>query len=284
MQPLGRRIRSVRRETPAVYWILVALGCCFVLQLLFRLLETGVPPEAVLGLSRADLVAHFAWYQPVTYMFLHDTEGLWHLLFNALVIGSFGRELERVMGRNRFLLYYGTAGVAGGLVHVLFSPAGVIGASAAVFALLAAAALYWPERRVLLLFFIPVKMKVLVFILAGMEVLFTFLPSGVSHYAHLGGLGAGLVLLGFFRRTALRGKISEYNRERQRRNKEMLLAQRSADGRRIDLLLDKISATGLASLRRRERRFLDRASRRIAAQEPPRTTIVEPLPPASRGE
>src|SRR6266511_3754919 len=110
----------------------------------------------VLGLVPAAVIREFRIWQLVTYMFMHG--GLFHLLFNMLALWMFGTELERRWGTPYFLKYYFVTGVGAGALTVLFSllPFGfaqqvhysvVVGASGAIYALLLAYAIYFPEDR-----------------------------------------------------------------------------------------------------------------------------------------
>ncbi|MFO0872665.1 MAG: rhomboid family intramembrane serine protease [Phycisphaerales bacterium] len=98
----------------------------------------------------------FEWWQPLTYQFLHDLGGVWHLLFNMLFLWVFGTAVEGRLGRIGFLAFYLVGGAFAGLVHLLFSPEPVIGASGAVAACSGAFLALFPRARVKLvvLFFI----------------------------------------------------------------------------------------------------------------------------------
>jgi membrane associated rhomboid family serine protease len=151
------------------------------------------------------LVIERGWlWQLVTYMFLHG--GALHLLFNMLGIWMFGVELERRWGTRFFVQYYAVSGIGGGITFLLvsllplaatapayYTPA--VGASGALFGLLLAYAIYWPERPILLLLvFVPAKVFVMIY--GGLALLNTFQPSrGVADAAHLGGLIFGYLYL-----------------------------------------------------------------------------------------
>ncbi len=138
-----------------------------------------------------------------TYMFLHGP--LFHILFNMFVLWMFGSECENVMGRRRFLFYYLFTGVGAALCQLglaALMPAALagtvmIGASGAVYGLLLAYALYFPNRWLLLFFVLPVRAKYLVLGFAALEFLLamTNFQDGIAHMAHLGGLLFGFLLL-----------------------------------------------------------------------------------------
>ena len=157
----------------------------------------------VWGLQPYLVVRGWIW-QPATYMFLHG--GLFHILFNMLALWMFGTELERTWGTTYFLKFYFVTGIGAGLLTVAFSllpfdvarqiyAANVIGASGAIYGLLLAYGLYFPDRPILLLFF-PVPAKICVLIL-GLIALYSSIAgaNGVANATHLGGLLVGYIYL-----------------------------------------------------------------------------------------
>ena len=137
-------------------------------------------------------------WQLVTYMFLHAE--ILHLFFNMLTLFMFGNDLERYWGTERFLKYYFITGIGAGVCSWLVamdSAAATIGASGAIYGLLLAYGLLYPNRIIFLNFLIPVKVKYLV-LLMGAIAFFSSLTgreSGISHIAHLGGMLVGLIFL-----------------------------------------------------------------------------------------
>jgi membrane associated rhomboid family serine protease len=135
----------------------------------------------------------------VTYMFLHGPQ-LMHIVFNMLILWMFGPEIENILGRRAFLAFYLLTGVGAGLCSLAvspFSPAVIVGASGAMYAILLAFALYFPNRYLLLFFVIPVRAKYLVAATVVLELLFSVsgVQDGIAHVAHLGGMAVGYVLL-----------------------------------------------------------------------------------------
>jgi membrane associated rhomboid family serine protease len=224
-------------------------------------------------LSEAHLARGEAW-RLFTYALPHT--GFWHLFFNFLVLWFFSPSLERALGKSRFAILLLFAILAGGVAHVLASPDPVVGFSAAVYAVLLYAAWLWPKQKVLVFFVFPVPLAILVIILGGIEFILSLQGGGgVSHWAHLGGLAAGILLALLWgrneesrtiRRTAHPDILKQTRRSLRERIGFFLwkrrLAKRNADQARVDALLDKISQEGMASLRASERRFLDRASKK----------------------
>jgi rhomboid family protein len=157
-----------------------------------------------LGLVPA-LVLHQFWvWQLVTYMFLHG--GVFHILFNMLALWMFGAELERIWGTRYFLKFYFVTGIGAGALTVVFSllPFGfaqlvqhsvIIGASGAIYGLLLAYALYFPDRPILMIvFWVPAK--VCVAILGAIALLTSFSEAGgTANATHVGGLVVGYLFL-----------------------------------------------------------------------------------------
>jgi rhomboid family protein len=183
--------------TPAVKWIIIANVVLFVLS-------GFVPLVDIFGLVPMRVVTQGRVWELVTYMFLHA--GIPHILFNMLGVWMFGVELERRWGTNFFLKYYAVSGIGGGITFILVSllpfaamatsyTVHMVGASGALFGLLLAYAIYYPHRPILLLiFFVPARVFVLIY--GGIALLNTFQPShGVADAAHLGGLLFGYLYL-----------------------------------------------------------------------------------------
>jgi membrane associated rhomboid family serine protease len=154
----------------------------------------GLVPEAVFGQLQV--------WQLVTYMFLHG--GLFHLLFNMLALWMFGGELERLWGTRFFLKYYFVTGVGAAALTVVVSLLGfqqlqhavIIGASGAIYGLLLAYALYFPERRIYMYLVFPIQVKYFVMIMGALAFYSSMTESGgVANVTHLGGLLVGYLYL-----------------------------------------------------------------------------------------
>ena len=178
--------------------LIVANVVMFFAQFLFPIVTDA------LGLHPAFVLRSFWVWQLATYMFLHG--GLFHILFNMLALWMFGTELERIWGTRYFLKFYFVTGIGAGALTVLISllPFGftqqlqhvnIIGASGAIYGLLLAYALYFPDRPVLLLIF-PVPAKIAVTIL-GLIAFYSSIADtgGVANATHLGGLLVGYLFL-----------------------------------------------------------------------------------------
>jgi len=179
--------------TPVVKSIMIACGLVFFQQLL-----TGDKVNFIFGLVPAMVWRDFFFWQLGSYIFLHGD--LFHMLFNLLALFMFGCELERVWGSRFFLKYFFVTGVGAGICTACFTPSvtiPTIGASGAIFGILLAYALYYPNRIVYLNFLFPIKIKYLVLIYGIITFWFSFSGTGggVAHIAHLGGMIFGFVYL-----------------------------------------------------------------------------------------
>ena len=170
----------------------------------------GLRPQAVLTGLRI--------WQPVTYMFLHG--GFSHILFNMLVLWMFGVQLERLWGGPFFLRYFfitgigaGVATIGAGLLPFAFSEptyfAVTIGASGAIYGLLMAFAIYYPNRPILMFLLFPVPAKYFVMIIGGISLLSAMNGpgGGVAHTTHLGGLIVAYLYLKGGSRTRLLAEL-----------------------------------------------------------------------------
>jgi membrane associated rhomboid family serine protease len=144
----------------------------------------------------------FELWQLVSYSFLHGS--LLHLMFNMLALYTFGRDVERLFGSQWYLQFYFASVVAAALSHLVVTgwmggpPVPTVGASGGVYGLLLAYGIYFPRRTVLLLFPpIPLPARVFVVLFAALELYFgvTGTASGVAHFAHLGGMLGGWLMI-----------------------------------------------------------------------------------------
>jgi membrane associated rhomboid family serine protease len=225
--------------TPAVKTLVLANAGVFLVQTLAALLigpQASFAIDRALGLVPALVVFKGFLWQPFTYMFLHG--GLFHLLINMLMLWMFGRDLELNWGRRRFYSFYLTCGIGAGLINVvvklILSLQGIgrsdiptIGASGAIFGILIANAVLFPDRQIWLIPFpISIAMRPYVAIMAAIEFFGTLGSGGdnVSHICHLGGLLVGYIYLrrGLFLFRS-RNLISDWKRRRLKRKFEVYM-------------------------------------------------------------
>lgn len=184
--------------TPAVKILIITNVIAFVLNLIVDVMtiRLGLWPKAVFE----DL----ALWQPFTYMFLHSTSGVGHLLINMLSLWMFGTELERTWGTRFFVKYYFVTGVGAAATSLLLSlwmpevyNTITVGASGAIYGLLLAYGMYFPNRPIMLYFIFPIPARIFVMIVGAIAFLSSLSGpgSGVAHSAHLGGLVVGYLYL-----------------------------------------------------------------------------------------
>jgi membrane associated rhomboid family serine protease len=150
---------------------------------------------------------NFMPWQVLTYAFLHGSIG--HLFFNMLGLWMFGGELERLWGQKRYIQFLLAGALTAAVVQIIWtmvigSPVPTVGASGALFALLLGFGMLFPNRMIMPLFPpIPMKAKYFVAIFGGLELLFGFTGgSGVAHFAHLGGMLGGFLMIRYWRGQA----------------------------------------------------------------------------------
>lgn len=150
------------------------------------------PASVLLALSAEAAIRHFLIYQIFTYMFVHF--GVMHVLFNMLGLYFFGVPIEQAWGTRRFVKFYLLCGLIAGVCVLLVNMAvgdwgtPTIGASGAIFGVLVAFGVLFPDAIILMFFLFPMKAKYAVMIYVAVELLATFGPNtGVSTVAHLGG-------------------------------------------------------------------------------------------------
>lgn len=229
-----------------VKWLLISNIALFVLYFLAARAGYGALFHPF-GLVPAEVVGSFAIWQLVTYMFLHDPYGFGHILFNMLTLYMFGADLERTWGRRAFLRYYFLCGIGAGLCAVvgnyIFGSANsrTIGASGAIYGLLLAFGVLYPDRVVLFSFLFPIKAKYFVMIIGAIAFLSSIGASGggVSHIAHLGGMLFGYAYLkgGLGKKMAfsfspgeiLRRRYHQYRMERAKKKFQVYLSKQNRD-------------------------------------------------------
>ena len=256
----------------------------------------------------------FRIYQFVTYMFMHGNFA--HLFFNMFALWMFGNTLENLWGSQRFLLFYLVCGLGAGLCQELvqyiqytstladytsvntgsqvipmaayLNRMTTVGASGAVYGLLLAFGMMFPDSRIYLYFLLPIKAKWFVIGYAVIE-LFSGLAGGdnIAHFAHLGGMLFGLILILYWKRNGLSGpnfdlkkwkgwfwrmkekmgnkrmKYTKYEEVRDEvpRNDGEYNRQRAEKERNVDAILDKVAKNGYESLTKEEKDFLFKNSK-----------------------
>lgn len=256
------------RISPFIKWMFIINGGVFLLQLVL-----GREFEFALGLTPASFFSDFPnlLYQAISYMFLHATSfPFFHLLFNMFALWMFGTEIELTWGSKSFGRFYLLAGLSGAILTLIVSassPGPVIGASAAVYGVLVAYWLMFPNRQ-LYLFPLPVPLKVK-WAIPGMMLLgFLFSGASVAHMAHLGGALFSLAYLKLDWNWLGLGRSIKNLRYKRKEAKLERNRQKATDVmKRVDTILDKISEVGIENLTDEDRRFLEEASSELSGED-----------------
>jgi membrane associated rhomboid family serine protease len=184
-----------------VKWLLITNVAVFLLGFFAQLTRLDTP-LGIFALIPTQVIRNFFVWQLATYLFLHG--GIGHILWNMLALWMFGAELESVWGTRRFLNFYFFCGIGAGICVVLANyllPWGnpgipTIGSSGAIFGILMAYAILYPTRTILFGFLFPIQVKYFVMIIGAIAFLSSFqVNTGVSEFAHLGGLLFGYLFL-----------------------------------------------------------------------------------------
>jgi membrane associated rhomboid family serine protease len=233
---------------PGVRWLVAINVAVFLIDFFASLFNVGGGFFGILALRPLDVLHGYVW-QPVTYLFLHSLGfPFFHILFNMLALWMFGSPVEQTWGTRRFLQYYFICGVGAGacvvLGNLLFgnTAQATIGASGAIFGLLLAYGMLFPEQQVIFFIF-PVKAKYLVLIYGVIELLGAFQPGGaVSYIAHLGGMLIGYIYMktqfGTRRKVAVAAGPSfnllqwwkDYKLQRARKKFKVYMKKHGSDG------------------------------------------------------
>jgi membrane associated rhomboid family serine protease len=183
-------------------WLLIVNIALFAIPILFQRVFSPVLDD--FGLIPSEVVRHLRLWQLVTYMFIHEGFGI---VWNMLALWMFGAELERLWGTRRFLRFYFLCGICAALtvIAAAYAFTGVnirtVGSSGAVYGVLMAYAVLFPDRVILWGFLIPIKSKYFVMIIGAIVFLQSYMAtvggqgSGLSVIALLGGLATGYLLL-----------------------------------------------------------------------------------------
>lgn len=256
----GIRI-SLPPLTPAVKWLLIINFSVFVISFLIKPL--GVLLDSLFAVSTLSVFESLQLWRVITYQFLHANPN--HVIFNMLWLYFFGPTLENLWSSKRFLLFYLTCGAMGGFLYPILyymgipgvNPGTVVGASGAIFGILAAMAILFPRVKVYVLGVIPVPIS----ILAGIMVMvsaFTLLggENVGGELAHFGGLAAGAIYV-LWQPWLQKARTTHNNGrwEKKVNDERQLFAN-------VDQILDKVHKSGMKSLTRKEKQILKQATQK----------------------
>jgi membrane associated rhomboid family serine protease len=219
------------------------------------------------GLVPKLVWSEFMLWQPFTYLFFHG--GIWHVLINMFVLWMFGSELERLWGKNHFLKFYFVTGIGAGLITMLFglnSMTPIVGASGAVYGVLLAYGLTYPNRTIYLYGIIPIKSLWFVIGIGIIAFMSSFDDiSQISHLTHLSGMVIGYLMLKRpIRFNDLWFTIRKRTLEYKIKHEEKKVTQHQAIEREIDRILDKINREGFDSLTEEEHDRLYKGSQSLS--------------------
>ncbi len=235
--------------------IIINIAIFFGLQILLSMIATGDQGSSLsgvltfyLGLTPKLVIENLYLWQPFTYMFLHG--GFFHIFLNMYALLIFGLPVEQAWGGRRFLLYYAFTGIGAGITILIINTilgganyiTPTIGASGAVFGLLLAFGMLFPDAEILIFFIIPMRAKFLVMLYGGIELYSLIASSGqspVSHVGHLGGIIFGLVFFLIIRKRGIsfKSKIikARLNHEIDRRQ-----TRKEGEIKQNDLMLETV--------------------------------------------
>jgi len=253
--------------TRGVKALLIANGAVFLLQLLPAV---GAWLVGTCALVPFEVFSRGQLWRLASYMFLHSTYYLSHLLLNMLALWMFGGGLEERWGTKRFVGLYFLFGAGAALFGIfymidpVFRFVPVIGASGAVFGLLTAYAVYYPHREILLFFVLPVRAWMLVAGYAVLSLLFAFSHgNGVAHLVHLGGIAVAFTYLKGFPKVEswYRKRNALWEEKEMRRRAEEQVNRKRYYEEKVDPILEKIAREGEGSLTKEERKILEEAGK-----------------------
>ena len=177
-------------------------------------LQIAIPGFTELFALTPALAVSGSYWQFFTYMFMHG--GFSHIFINMFILAIFGLQFEEAIGKKRFLILYLASGVFSSLFYLVLTGESIIpmlGASGAVYAILAAFAFKYPNRIVLIGFFFPLPAKYTVILFTVIEFFSGFfdLQMGIANFGHLGGIIAGVLVMYYWRRKDRNRKAPEFS-------------------------------------------------------------------------
>lgn len=250
---------TMPRLTPVVKWLLIINFAIFFLQFFIPVLGQFI--DEWFAVIPAGLIWSLQLWRYISYQFLHG--GIWHIFANMLGLFFFGPLLERQWGSKRFLRFYLLCGLTGGILYALLALSGVldvgvlVGASGAIYGILAAVACLYPNMRVYIygIFPIPLFMLIIIIVIASTLGFFGGDNQG-GDAAHLAGLATGFILLKYqsvFANIRIKNKQGSW--EKKIKREQDFQAE-------VNQILDKVNRDGISSLTHREKSILKKATER----------------------
>ncbi|MBN1928466.1 MAG: rhomboid family intramembrane serine protease [Chlorobiaceae bacterium] len=258
---------------PAIKTLIIANAAIF----LFQMSQLGPLLEIVGALWPLD--SHnpqgltFKIWQPFTYLFLHGSFA--HIFFNMFALWMFGAEIENYWGTKNFVTYYFVCGVGAAFINLIAtagSPYPTIGASGAIFGILLAFGMMFPDRYIFLYFLLPIKAKyfvagyALIEFMSGLGTRTMGSGSNIAHFAHLGGMIVGFIYITIRRNEwSIKRLMNNFSLPKKTKGPKLWKGNGQSEEvpeAEIDRILDKISSKGYESLTAEEKRKLLNAGKR----------------------
>ena len=261
-KPAGYRVQFSRPAIPPVVkWLLIINIGIYLVCALIPPIDDIVYTWGCVFPASWGLIAQV--WRLLTYQFLHDLSGFFHILFNMMVLYFFGPLLEQRWGSQRFLKFFLCAGAAGGVVYSLLVILNIldarpmVGASGGLYGILGAITILFPQMRVFLMGIIPMSMRTMA-ILAVVISLMNFMggKNAGGEAAHLAGMAVGVLYVLYQPWLANRRMQKNKGQWSQKIETERSFASE------VDRILEKIHQEGLTSLTEKEKGILREATRR----------------------
>jgi membrane associated rhomboid family serine protease len=261
----------------------------------FALLPIGGVTAATMG-NQIISWGFYPW-QLITYQFMHA--GFFHIFFNMFILWMFGMEIENLWGSKKFLIFYLTTGVVGGLFQILLSPiflgglnGPTIGASGSIMGVMVAFAMLFPNRYIYIYFLIPVKVKYFIVFLVLIDIFAANGGGNIAHFVHIGGALFGFLYMMFTNQGSISfrnifggsssspfgnysnpsSKFKNITNPFKKKKEDVEDAtyyditdrdESQVSQKEIDAILDKISQSGYQNLSDKEKKILFEASKKM---------------------
>jgi rhomboid family protein len=276
---------------PVIKNLLIINGVVFLIQMLGQNVSVGditLEQYIVKYFALIPIGYGFLPWQLITYQFMHG--GIMHIALNMFALWMFGIEIENIWGSKKFLLFYLMCGVAAGIAQLILPPlfneplAATIGASGAIFGVLIAFGMMFPDRYIYIYFLLPVKAKYLIIGYVLLELYSIPQGGNVAHLAHLGGALAGFIYLMYERKNnrlfgsyfksgskinfnMFKGSSNPFKSKEEKIQDAKYYEIKDDSGEvtqeQIDAILDKIGRSGYQNLSEKEKKILFEASKKM---------------------
>ena len=232
--------------------------------------------DPLLGLQPHAAIYQLKIWQFFTYMFVHSVHDPMHLIFNMFMLWMFGGPVEEAMGGRKFIMYYLLCGLGAAVCACLFyMDTMTIGASGAIFGLIVAFGIFYPDSIVYVMFVFPMKGRNFAILFACLEFFFTLTARNdpVAHFAHIGGLVTGFFYLKYYcRKEDAPAKCEDFaqaavTHRHEHHKSEASEKHDNYSQEKVDVILDKIRESGIESLSRDEYDTLQSASKLLRERD-----------------